>query len=89
MPTAKYAPKQRVLCGRGSSAEWCSSRFLGCVFFPIVHLLHELLRLFLVDKRQACQAFFQLKRVKEGPVLVVVPGVVDLLIPYHTSVSRL
>ena len=59
------------------------------ILLPLVHLLLELLGLFLVHKRQTSHALLQLETVKEGPVLVVGEGVVDLLIPEDSSVRWL
>lgn len=61
---------------------------LACVLFPLVHFLLERPRLFLVDERQASHTLFQLERVEKGAILVVLERVVDLLVPYHPSVSR-
>jgi hypothetical protein len=56
------------------------------ILLSLVHLLLELLRLFLVRKTQPRQAVFQLKAVKKGAILVVAPRVVDLLVPYDAAV---
>lgn len=87
---AEEAAQKRVLLRRGSSsnssAEWGIPGCLACVLLPVVHLLLELLGLLLVDERQAGEAFLELEGVKEDAVLVVVPCVVDLLVPYHASI---
>ena len=74
----------------------CSSRTkrlnLGAltgVLFPLVHLLFELLGLLLLYEGETSKAFFEFERVKEGPILVVGKGVVNLLIPYHSTICRL
>lgn len=54
----------------------------------LVHLLLELLRLFFVREAQACETVLQLEGVKEGPVLIVAPRIVYLLIPYHAAIRR-
>ena len=69
--------------------EWCCFGSFACVLLPIIHLLLELFGLLLVNKRQSCQTFLKLKRVKERSILVVVKRVIDLLVPYHTSIGTL
>lgn len=94
----KDAPKQAMFVMSSSSSsslavcgasKRCLYRSFARILLPIVHLLHELLRLFLVDEGQSCETFLELKGMEEGPILVIVPCVVDLLIPYNSSVSRL
>lgn len=55
-------------------------RLVG-ILLALIHLLLELLCLFIVRKAEACHAILQLKTVEEGPVLVVVERVVDFLVP--------
>lgn len=62
---------------------------LARILLPVVHLLQELLRLFLVDEGKPCKAFFELEGVKEDAILVVVPRIVDLLVPYNSSITGL
>lgn len=62
---------------------------LACILFPVVHLLQKLLRLLLVNEGESGQAFFELKGVEEDAILVVVPILVDFLVPNHPSVSGL
>ena len=57
-----------------------SSLFAG-ILFPLINLLFELLRLFLVDEREPRQAFLELERMEERSVLVVIEWIVDLLVP--------
>lgn len=71
------------------STEWCGLCRFARVLFPVIHLLQELLGLFLVDKRQPGQAFFELEGVEKYSVLVVAPRVEDLLIPDNSPVPRL
>jgi len=59
---------------------------LAGVLFPLIHLLLESPRLFLVDKRQAGQALFEFEGMEKGSVLVILEGVVDFLIPNYASV---
>lgn len=61
----------------------------ACVLLSFVHLLLELLSLLLIHEAQPCETFFQLEGVKEGTVLIIVPGVEDLLIPDDSTVRRL
>jgi hypothetical protein len=78
-----------VMGGRSCSSEW---RFQGClarILLPVIHLLEELFRLLLVDEGQAGLAVLQLKGMEEDAVLVVVPILVDFLIPYYPPVSGL
>lgn len=63
-------------------------RILMRILLPLIHLLLKLLRLLLIRKTQPRQTIFQLKRMEECPVLVILEGVVDLLIPEDTSVRR-
>jgi len=77
-----------MLCWSGAS-KGCLDCSLACVLFPVIHLLQELLGLLLVNEGQTRQAVFKLESVEEDTILVVPPCVVNLLIPYHTSVSGL
>ena len=83
------AAEEAVLVARAGvvrAAEGSRPSCLGSVFFPVIHLLLELLRLLLVDERQAGEALFELKGVEKNAVLVVAPCVKDLLIPNDTLV---
>ena len=71
------------------TTERCIFGGLRRVPLSIVHLLLELLRLLLVHERQANQTVLDLEGMKEGSVLVVVPILKYLLIPYYTSCGRL
>ena len=86
------APQQAVMlvmvCGWRPS-KWLFLRGLARVLFPVVHLLQELLRLLLVDERQPSQALLKLKRVEKDSILVVVPCIVDFLIPDDTTIAGL
>lgn len=77
--SSKDASKQTVFgscrCAGRNASERCSFGRLASVLFPLVHFLLELFRLLLVDEAQRRHAFFQLKRVEEGPILVVDPRV--------------
>ena len=66
--------RDRALKGRGFCA-------LACILFPIIHLLLKFLGFLLICEGKACQAVLELKRVEEGPVLVVIERIVYLLIP--------
>lgn len=70
------------------SAEGSVSGSFAGIPFPLVHLLLELLGLLLIHKRQACQAFLEFESMEKGSVLVILPGVVDLVIPNDSSASR-
>lgn len=61
-------------------------RLLACILLPLVHLLLEGPRLLLVDKRQSGQTLFEFEGMEKGSILIVLKGVVDLLIPYHTPI---
>ena len=86
------APQQAVMlvmvCGWRPSKR-LFLRGLARVLFPVVHLLQELLRLLLVDERQPSQALLEFKRVEKDAVLVVVPRLKDLLVPYHAAIPSL
>ena len=69
--------------------KWCSFGAFACILLPVIHFLFELLGLFLVNKRQSCQTFLKLKRVKERSVLIVIKRVIDLLVPYHAAIGAL
>lgn len=77
-------------CSDGSTNSIGSKRLRPSVFarilLPLVHFLFELLSLPFVRERQACQTFFELERMEEGPVLVVSERIVDFLVPYHASI---
>jgi len=63
---------------------------LGClvrVLLPLIDLLLELLRLFLIRKAQPGQTVLQLEGVEECPILVVLERVVDFLIPEDATVG--
>lgn len=92
--SSENATQQAVLvaatrCAWRYTAEGCVSGCFAGVLFPLVHLLLELLRLFLVDESQSGQAVLQFETVKEGTVLVVAPGIEYLLVPYDSSHRRL
>lgn len=58
------------------------------ILLPLIHLLFELLGLFFIDEAQACHYIFQLERMKESPILVVLKGVINFLVPDDSSVRR-
>ena len=70
-------------------SKWLLSCGLRSIFLTLIHLLLELLCLFLIHEREPGHAFFNLEGVKEGPILIVLKCIVDFLIPYHTSTGRL
>lgn len=51
------------------------------VLLAVIHLLLELFGFLLVHKAQSSQAFLELEGVEEGPVLIIMPCVENLLIP--------
>lgn len=86
----KYAAQETLVSptrSLRSTAERRVPRRLRGILFPFVHLFLELFCLFLVHEGQSNKAVFGLERVEECAILVVVPGIVDLLIPYHASAS--
>lgn len=91
--SSKDATKQAMFgtcgCAGRNTSEWRSFSRLAGVLFPLIHFLFELLCLLLVDEAQGRHTFFQFKGVEEGPILVVDPGVKQLLIPYDSLHSRL
>lgn len=76
-------------CAWRYAAEGGVSGCFAGILFPVVHLLLELLGLFLVDESEPGQAVLQLEAVKEGAVLVVAPRIEYLLVPYDSSHRRL
>lgn len=90
MPVSEEVAEEAVLRNRlRASPKGCGLGGLGCVLFSFVHLLLELFCLLLVDKTQRGQAFFQLEGVKKSSVLVVIPGVENLLVPNDSPVRWL
>lgn len=92
--SSENATKQAVLvaaarCAWRYTAEGCVSGCFAGILFPLIHLLLELLRLFLVDKSQSGQAVLQFETVKKGTVLVVTPRIEYFLVPYDPSHRRL
>lgn len=82
--------KTMFMCGSlGGSSEWCRSRSSACVLFSIVHFLLELLGFLLVGEGEAGEAFFNLKAVEIGAILIVAPRVEYFLVPDDTAVFRL
>jgi hypothetical protein len=79
-----------MLMGRlGTSTEGrrlCSS---ACILLSLIHFLLELFGLLFVDEAQTSQAFFEFEGMKKGSVLVIVPGIEDLLVPDNSSIGRL
>lgn len=71
---------------RRSTREWLASCILVRILLSLVHLLLELLRLFLVRKAQPGQTVLELEGVKEGPILVVLERIIYFLVPDHPSV---
>jgi len=92
MAVAEEPPQQRMLVtagrGRGAAKRLRLGLPVG-VLFPVVHFLLELLGLLLVDKGQASQTLLKLKGVEEDAILVVVPRIVDFLIPHDAAIARL
>jgi hypothetical protein len=64
------------------------SCFAG-ILLSIVHFLLELLGLLLIHEAQPSDAFFQFECMKKGPVLVICPGIKNLLVPYDAAIRRL
>ena len=73
---------------RWSAREWLVSGVLVRLLLPLVHLLLERFRLFLVGETESKHAVFAFETVEERPVLVVLEGVVDLEVPEYTSIGR-
>jgi hypothetical protein len=85
-----------TICLRSSSRllangalEWRRLCLLTCVLLSLVHLLLELLRLLLADKREPREALFELEGMKKSAVLVVIEWIVYFLVPYHASTRTL
>jgi hypothetical protein len=72
-------------CRGGEGLCFC---VFACVLFPLIHLLLESPRLFLVDKRQAGHTLFEFKGMEKSSVLVILEGIVDFLIPNYASACR-
>lgn len=70
---------------RSEGGPLCS---LTRILLAFVHLFLELPRFFLIHKTQGGHTLLQLEGMKESAVLVVLEAVIDLLVPYHTAVSR-
>jgi hypothetical protein len=82
----KETTEQAVFLGRlSATAEMLRSCRAAGILLALVHLLFELLGLLLVDEAQPRQALLELKGVEKGAVLVVHPGVEDLLVPNDTT----
>lgn len=58
------------------------------ILLPLIHLLLELLRLFLIREAQAKHTFLALEAVEECAVLVVGECIIYLLIPDDAAVGR-
>jgi len=56
------------------------------ILLPLLHLLPKLLRLLLIREAESKQRILPLEGVEERPVLVILEGIVDLLIPDHASI---
>ena len=62
-------------------------RTLMRILLPLVHLLLKLLRLLLIREAQAKHTLLALETVEKGPVLVILEGVVDFLVPEDAAVG--
>jgi hypothetical protein len=76
MRSLRRSTRERLALGR-----------LVRILLPLIDLLLELLCLFLIRKAQASQTVLQLERVEECPILVVLEGVVDFLVPEDATVG--
>lgn len=86
---ATEAKQAMLLGGLAVSAE---GGCLGCaarVLLAVLHLFEKEGSLLLVDKGEAGETILNFKAVEKGSVLVISPGVKDLLIPENPSVRRL
>lgn len=54
-----------------------------------MHFLQKCLCLFLIRKRKSSRAFFELERVEEDSVLVIIESIVDFLIPQNSTIRGL
>lgn len=57
------------------------------ILLPLIDLLLELPRLLFIHKTHPKHAFFAIEAEEENSVLVEGEGVVDLLVPYHSSLG--
>jgi hypothetical protein len=90
MTVTKETTEQAVFLGRlSATAEMLRSCRAAGILLALVHLLLELLGLLLVDEAQPRQALLELKGVEKGAVLVVHPGVEDLLVPNDATAGLL
>lgn len=86
----KESSEQAMLVYRLRAAtKGCRSRSSASILLSLVHLLLERFGLLLINKAQSRQTTLKLKGVEECTVLIVVPSVVDLLVPYDASVAGL
>lgn len=75
-------------------SSWCrSERIRSCclarILLAIMHLLEKGLCFLLVHKGEAGEAILRFERVEKRPVLIIVPCIVNLLVPYHSPVCGL
>lgn len=74
---------------RSTSAKLVCFRRFARVLLSVVHLLQKRLCLLLIHEGEGSQTVLSLECMEEGPVLIVGPDVVYLLIPNHAAICRL
>ena len=87
--TEEPAEQAVLMYGLRTTSKRSRSRLAAGILLALVHLLLELLGFLFVYEAQAGQALLDLKRVEEGAVLVVVPGIEDFLIPDNAAIRIL
>jgi hypothetical protein len=70
-----------------SRGKRCLFRLFACVLFALIQLFDEGFRFFLIGEGESCGAFFQLKRVKKGSILIITKAIVDLLVPDNSTIG--
>jgi hypothetical protein len=69
------------------TTETLRPRSTARILLSTVHLLLELLCLLLIHEAQPCKTVLQFKGVEERPILIIVPRIVDLLVPDDAPVG--
>lgn len=85
-PSIRQASSRRL---GACTLERCRSGALGRILLPIIHLLLEFLGLLLVYERETSKTLLKFEGMEKDSVLVVVEWIINLLVPYHTTVAAL
>jgi hypothetical protein len=72
-----------------SWSEWLVPRVLVRILLSVVDLFYEGLGFLLIYEGQGSHAVFKLEGVEEDTVLIILESIVDLLIPYYSSICWL